>query len=264
MLSGEDEHAQRFIASNAGRSDDVSADAAVARAAAGDTATGSEDAGGGHAAATSLDQQAYDCVLAGRIDGATEAARGLLADGAADHDGLYLINHVLVPALDEVGRRFEAGTLFLPQLMASAEAAKAGFDVVRTASARGGEGFTSKGAVVLATVMGDIHDIGKNIVRMLLENHGFEVIDLGRDVDPQAVADAVVERHVLLCGLSALMTTTVPAMAQTIELLRAQAPWCKVVVGGAVLTPEYARMVGADYYAKDAAETVRVAEEVCG
>ena len=121
-----------------------------------------------------------------------------------------------------------------------------------------------KGEIALCTVKGDIHDIGKNIVRMLLENYGYYVRDLGRDVDPQAFVDEVVAHHIQLAGLSALMTTTVPAMAETIALLRKQAPWCKVVVGGAVLNPEYAQMVGADYYAKDAAETARIAEEVFG
>ena len=179
------------------------------------------------------------------------------------HDAMFAINEVLVPALDEVGRRFEAGTFFLPQLMASAEAAKAGFETIRSASSEGAA-TADKGTVVVCTVKGDIHDIGKNIVRMLLENYGFEVIDLGRDVAPETVADVVVERHVRLAGLSALMTSTVPAMAETIELLRERAPWCKVVVGGAVLTPEYAEMVGADFYAKDATETARIAGEVLG
>ena len=180
------------------------------------------------------------------------------------HDALHAINEVLVPALDEVGRRFEAGTFFLPQLMASAEAAKAGFETVRAAAGDQGGAAAGKGPVVVCTVRGDIHDIGKNIVRMLLENYGFEVVDLGRDVAPETVADAVVERQVRLVGLSALMTSTVPAMAETIGLLRERAPWCKVVVGGAVLTPEYAQMVGADFYARDAMETVRIAGEVLG
>ena len=180
------------------------------------------------------------------------------------HDALFAVNEVLVPALDEVGRRFEAGTFFLPQLMASAEAAKAGFETIRASLPAGDAAAASKGTVVVCTVRGDIHDIGKNIVRMLLENYGFEVIDLGRDVDPEVVARTVEERHVRLVGLSALMTTTVPAMAETIELLRERAPWCKVVVGGAVLTPEYAQMVGADFYAKDATETARIAGEVLG
>ena len=179
-----------------------------------------------------------------------------------DHDAMFAINEVLVPALDEVGLRFEAGTFFLPQLMASAEAAKAGFETVREAAAGQAGASAGKGPVVVCTVRGDIHDIGKNIVRMLLENYGFEVIDLGRDVAPETVADVVVERRVRLVGLSALMTSTVPAMAETIELLRERAPWCRVVVGGAVLTPEYAQMVGADFYAKDATETARIAGEV--
>jgi 5-methyltetrahydrofolate--homocysteine methyltransferase len=173
-----------------------------------------------------------------------------------------VIDEVLIPALDQVGKLFEKGTFFLPQLMASAEAAKAGFDCLRAHDA--GTGVGSKGTIVLATVEGDIHDIGKNIVRMLLENYGYDVIDLGRDVDPQAFTDVVVEQHIELAGLSALMTTTVPAMAETIELLHDQAPWCKVIVGGAVLNPEYAEMVGADFYAKDANESARIAGEVLG
>ena len=148
--------------------------------------------------------------------------------------------------------------------MASAEAAKAGFDEIREHQAGAGAGVAPKGRIALATVKGDIHDIGKNIVRMLLENYGYDVIDLGRDVDPQDFCDAVVRDHVPLAGLSALMTATVPAMAETIALLREQAPWCKVIVGGAVLNPEYAEMVGADFYAKDANESARIAEQVLG
>ena len=174
---------------------------------------------------------------------------------------MEVINGHLIPALDDVGERFEKGTFFLPQLMASAEAAKAGFDVIRAHAGGADEG---KGPIALATVKGDIHDIGKNIVRMLLENYGYEVVDLGRDVDPQAFVDTVVEQNIRLAGLSALMTTTVPAMGETIKLLREQAPWCKVIVGGAVLNPEYAEMVGADFYAKDANESARIAGEVLG
>jgi 5-methyltetrahydrofolate--homocysteine methyltransferase len=179
---------------------------------------------------------------------------------------MFAINEVLIPALDVVGERFEKGVFFLPQLMASAEAAKAGFETIKKAVDASGQDtdVPKKGSIVVCTVYGDIHDIGKNIVRMLLENYGYNVIDLGRDVPPQVVADAVVKDHVLLCGLSALMTATVPAMAETIELLRKEAPWCKVVVGGAVLNPEYAKMVGADYYAKDATETARIAAAVLG
>ena len=127
-----------------------------------------------------------------------------------------------------------------------------------------GDASSSKGRIVICTVKGDIHDIGKNIVRMLLENYGYDVVDLGRDVDPQLVVDAVVRDHVQLCGLSALMTSTVPAMSETIALLHEKAPWCRVMVGGAVLTPEYAKMVGADYYAKDATASAKIAAEVLG
>ena len=204
----------------------------------------------------------HELVLAGRKDPVPDAVRVILADADASHDAMYVINQVLIPALDEVGARFEAGTFFLPQLMASAEVAKAGFGVLRESASN--DDVPSKGKIALATVKGDIHDIGKNIVRMLLENYGYDVIDLGRDVDPQAFVDCVVENHIELAGLSALMTTTVPAMADTIELLHEQAPWCKVIVGGAVLNPEYAEMVGADFYAKDANESARIAGEVLG
>lgn len=146
--------------------------------------------------------------------------------------------------------------------MASAEAAKAGFSAIREHADAGAT--PNKGAIALCTVKGDIHDIGKNIVRMLLENYGYQVYDLGRDVEPQAFVDCVVAHDIRLAGLSALMTTTVPAMADTIALLREQAPGCKVMVGGAVLNPEYAKMVGADFYAKDAAESARIAGEVLG
>lgn len=180
----------------------------------------------------------------------------------AGESAMAVIDDYLIPALDEVGNRFEAGTFFLPQLMASAEAAKAGFDIIRGRST--GEAVADKGSVAVATVKGDIHDIGKNIVRMLLENYGYTVYDLGRDVDPQAVVDCVKEHGIKLVGLSALMTTTVRGMEETIALLREQAPETKVFVGGAVLTPEYAQMVGADYYAKDAAEGARICAEVLG
>lgn len=197
------------------------------------------------------------------INGRKAQVKDLISQIIAQKDALYAINDVLIPALDVVGERFERGTFFLPQLMSSAEAAKAGFEVIKEAA---GEADTlpTKGAVCLCTVKGDIHDIGKNIVKMLLDNYGYEVYDLGRDVDPQLVVDTVVEHHIKLAGLSALMTATVPAMEETIKLLHAQAPWCKVVVGGAVLNAQYASMVGADFYAKDANETARIASEVLG
>ena len=249
VLSGEDEAARFYVEHYADRSD------AVPAAAPGEKAAPAEkDA----ALPTDPVERARRLVLDGRGAPMADAMREVLRD----HDAMFAINEVLVPALDEVGLRFEAGTFFLPQLMASAEAAKAGFETVREAAAGQAGASAGKGPVVVCTVRGDIHDIGKNIVRMLLENYGFEVIDLGRDVAPETVADVVVERHVRLVGLSALMTSTVPAMAETIELLRERAPWCRVVVGGAVLTPEYAQMVGADFYAKDATETVRIAGEV--
>ncbi len=172
-----------------------------------------------------------------------------------------VIGNHFIPALNEAGELFDAGKLFLPQLMAAAEAARAGFDVIRErvpAAAATGRG------VCLATVKGDIHDIGKNIVRMLLENYGFTVYDLGRDVAPETILAAVRERDVRVVGLSALMTTTVPAMAETIELVHREAPGTKVVVGGAVLTPDYAAQIGADYYAKDAAAAARICQEVFG
>ena len=150
--------------------------------------------------------------------------------------------------------------MYLPQLLMSAEAARSAFEVIKNfmLSSRGET--TARYPVVIATVHGDIHDIGKNIVKLLLENYGFAVTDLGKDVPPAEIADAVVRLHAPLCGLSALMTTTVPAMEETIALLRDIAPWCKIVVGGAVLTKEYADRIGADKYAKDAMETVRYAE----
>ena len=175
---------------------------------------------------------------------------------------LDVINGEIIPALDAVGKKFEEKTVFLPQLLMSAEAAKAAFESIKKYYAERGGNREKRSKFVLATVYGDIHDIGKNIVKVILENYGFDVIDLGKDVPPQKVVDAVIENHAPMSGLSALMTTTVPSMAETVKLLRAQAPWCKIVVGGAVLTQEYADKIGADKYAKDAMETVRYAEEV--
>ncbi len=257
VLSGEDEGARHYVELNAERKDGV-----PAAALPGEASAGEKSAVAASGAPATPEEEARELVLAGRRGPMPEAVARILET----HDVMYAITEVLIPALDEVGVRFEKGTFFLPQLMASAEAAKAGFETLRAASkdAAEGDALPAKGKVVLCTVHGDIHDIGKNIVRMLLENYGYDVIDLGRDVPPQVVVDAVVKDHVLLCGLSALMTTTVPAMAETIALLREQAPWCKTVVGGAVLNPEYAQMVGADFYAKDATETARIAGEVLG
>lgn len=173
-----------------------------------------------------------------------------------------IIDGILIPALDEVGKAFESNKIFLPQLLMSADAAGKAFEVIKSAIAEKGESSVKKGRIVIATVKGDIHDIGKNIVKVILENYGFDVLDLGKDVSPETVVDAVLENDVKLCGLSALMTSTVPAMEETISLLKEKAPHCKTVVGGAVLTQEYADMIGASFYAKDAMETVRFAEEI--
>ena len=196
-------------------------------------------------------------IVKGRKQRAAELTAALLKAQKA----LEIVNEEIIPALNTVGLGFENKTVYLPQLLMSAEAAKSAFEVIK-ASLASGEKAANKGIFVLATVHGDIHDIGKNIVKLLLENYGFEVADLGKDVPPQAIVDEVVRLHAPLCGLSALMTTTVPAMEQTIALLREKAPWCKVVVGGAVLTPSYAAQIGADHYAKDAMEAVRYAEQV--
>ena len=193
------------------------------------------------------------------VRGFKEKAAEITKELLKTEDALEIVNREIIPALDTVGRGFEAKTVYLPQLLMSAEAAKSAFEVIKSAVS-GAEKKTSKGVFVIATVKGDIHDIGKNIVKLLLENYGFEVYDLGRDVPPEAVLDKVLELHAPFAGLSALMTTTVPAMEETVRLIKEKAPWCKTVVGGAVLTEEYAKKIGASKYARDAMETVRYAE----
>ena len=177
---------------------------------------------------------------------------------------LDIINKHLIPALDIVGKGFETKKLFLPQLLMSAEAAKVSFELIKEHMIKAGTKGESKGTVVLATVKGDIHDIGKNIVKVLMENYSFTVIDLGRDVAPEKILETVLEHDIKLVGLSALMTTTVPSMEATIKLLNEKAPWCTVCVGGAVMTREYAEMIKANFYGKDALETVRFAQEFFG
>ncbi|MGN0641641.1 MAG: homocysteine S-methyltransferase family protein [Huintestinicola sp.] len=179
-------------------------------------------------------------------------------------DAMTIIDNMLIPALDKTGADFESGKIFLPQLILSAGVAQAAFEVIKAKMVKDNSAPVTKGKVVLATVKGDIHDIGKNIVKVLLENYGYEVIDLGRDVEYQAVVDAAIKHKVKLVGLSALMTTTLKAMEETIALLRKNNVDCKVVVGGAVLTPEYAEKIGADFYAKDAKATVDVAKQIYG
>lgn len=189
---------------------------------------------------------------------AERAARERLAEGEAPMD---LVEKRLLPALTQVGDGYEAGTLFLPQLLMSAEAAQGAFALVQQALGKKSTGMRRKGRIALATVEGDIHDIGKNIVKVLLESYGFEVLDLGKNVRPEQVLAAVQAEKLHMVGLSALMTTTVPAMERTIALLRREAPDCRVVVGGAVLTPELAAAIGAHAYARDAMDTVRFARE---
>ena len=175
---------------------------------------------------------------------------------------LEIVNNEIIPALNVVGEGFENKKTYLPQLLMSAEAAKSAFEEIKSYLLTDGGVSEKRATFVIATVRGDIHDIGKNIVKLLLENYGFDVVDLGKDVPSETIVEAVVARHAPLVGLSALMTTTVPAMEETIRLLREKTPWCKIVVGGAVLTQEYADKIGADKYAKDAMETVRYAEQI--
>lgn len=177
---------------------------------------------------------------------------------------MTIINDHLIPALDKAGSQFETGKIFLPQLIMAADVAQAAFAVIKEHLSKHSGESVSKGKIVLATVKGDIHDIGKNIVKVLLENYGYTVIDLGKDVDYQAVVDAAIEHKVKLVGLSALMTTTLVSMEKTISLLRENHVDCKVMVGGAVLTPSYAKKIGADFYSKDAKESVDIAKQVLG
>ena len=205
-------------------------------------------------------KQANETLFQAIVTGRKEQAGALAGALLASTPPMELISREILPALDHVGRAFEEKKFYLPQLLMSAEAAKAAFDRIKANFPKGNA--TDKCPVVLATVQGDIHDIGKNIVRLLLENYGFPVTDLGKDVAPETVVEAVVQLHAPLVGLSALMTTTVPAMEETIRQLREKAPWCRTVVGGAVLNRQYAQSIGADRYAADAMETVRYAEEL--
>ena len=197
--------------------------------------------------------------------------RGLGAETAAlteralgEMDELAAVDRLLIPALDRVGERYEKGEIFLPQLMKAASAACAGFEVIKTRISKRGGASVSKGKIILATVRGDIHDIGKNIVRVVLENYGYTVIDLGRDVPSETIVETAVRENVKLVGLSALMTTTVTSMAETIAALRESGHDCKIMVGGAVLTEDYAAQIGADYYAKDAKQGADIAKKVLG
>ncbi len=284
-LSGQDENCESYVAAYADKKDYTfglapkTAGVGTAYAAGGNTragspgasaaGTGAPTAGGSTGASgetgTAGGKNAGgkdplgDAVSFGMETRAAEEARALLAAG---EDPLAIVNGRLIPALDAVGRGFEAGTIFLPQLLMSAEAAKAAFEVVKSAIGTGAQ--EQKGRVILATVKGDIHDIGKNIVKVLLENYGYEVLDLGKDVPPEEIVQTALREKIRLVGLSALMTTTVVSMEETIRQLRREAPDTLVVVGGAVMTQEYADAIGADCYAKDAMDTVRYADRVLG
>ena len=199
-----------------------------------------------------------EIIISGRKNQAADKTKELLKD----KNPIEIINDYFIPALDKVGEKYEKGEFFLPQLMSSAETVKVGFDVLKEACPA--DESNEKGKIILATVKGDIHDIGKNIVKMLLENYGYKVIDLGRDVNIETVVDTAKKENIKLIGLSALMTTTVKNMALTIEEVRRANIDCKIMVGGAVLNEEYAETVGADYYAKDAAQSAKIAAEVFG
>ena len=226
------------------------APAAGAAGASGSADTGSQASGPEHQLTVSVER--------GLKEQAASAAGELLKT----MDSLTVINSCMIPALDKVGKGFEAGTVFLPQLLMSAEAAKSAFEVIKNQMESSGEAGEKKDKIVLATVKGDIHDIGKNIVKVLLENYSYDVLDLGKDVAPEAIVEETIKNHVRLVGLSALMTTTVPSMEETIKQLRKEAPWAKVMVGGAVLTQEYADMIGADAYCRDAMASVNYAQQV--
>ena len=208
-------------------------------------------------------QPAETLPLAASIEkGLKERAAAAVKELLQEKEPLEIINTEMIPALDRVGKAFEAGTLFLPQLLMSAEAAKAAFAVIKDQMQSTGQVREKKGKIILATVKGDIHDIGKNIVKVLLENYSYEVLDLGKDVPPELIVETAVNGQVPLVGLSALMTTTVPNMEETIKQLRIAAPWVKVMVGGAVLTEEYAKTIDADRYCRDAMASVNYAQEV--
>ena len=203
------------------------------------------------------------------IDLAYALENGLKSEGAKiteellkNTDPMEIINGILIPALDKTGNEFEKGKIFLPQLILTAGVAQSCFEVIKNHFAKTGAKSVSKGKIIVATVKGDIHDIGKNIVKVLLENYGYDVIDLGKDVDYNTVLDCAVENDVHLIGLSALMTTTLVSMEKTIKLLHDNNVDCKIMVGGAVLTPDYAEQIGADYYAKDAKESCDIAKKV--
>ena len=256
-LAGKDENCGKFIETYAG----TTAPTAVPAASYAGAASAASSAAGQGAAATASGSDLERAI----VKGLKEQAGHLAAELVKNTEPLTLINTQLVPALDIVGKGFEAGTVFLPQLLMSAEAAKAAFEAVRSAMSRTSDASqTKKDKIIVATVKGDIHDIGKNIVKVLLENYGYDVIDLGKDVAPETIVETARSRNVKLVGLSALMTTTVVNMEETIRQLQAALPDCRIMVGGAVLTESYAQMIHADRYTRDAMASVHFAQTVLG
>ena len=258
VLTNRDKQSGRYIARYA---DQVPASAALAKAMQDKAASGvpaaAEAAGPAVSGPYAPLMKAVEQGLKGEAAACTKAL-------LAEKEPLELVDEALIPALDIVGVKYEKGKLFLPQLLQAASAAQSAFDEIKTAIAQRGGAGASKGRIVLATVKGDVHDIGKNIVKVILENYGFEVIDLGRDVPVETVVETVREKDVHLVGLSALMTTTLKSMEETIAALHAAKLDCKVMVGGAVLTPEYAEKIGADWYSKDAKQSADIAKEFFG
>ncbi len=248
MLHNRDKNAENFIV----KYGEVSL-GSMTRGTASGSPAGSGSASGGQDAA-----DIFHALEKGMKGETVNAVKELLKS----HDPMIIVNDHLIPALDHVGKGFEKGTIFLPQMMQAATAAQAGFEVIKEHLTETGAEQVSKGTVVLATVKGDIHDIGKNIVKVIMENYGFDIIDLGRDVSPEKVVETVKSRGIRLVGLSALMTTTLGSMEDTIAAVKAAAPDCKVMVGGAVLTPDFAQRIGADFYCKDAMKSVEAANAV--
>ena len=248
-LMGFDENCTNYISTYAGTTETVTVQASQATAAAGNAPKAA----------------GVEMTLKYAIErGLKEEAHHITRDLIGTREPLDIIQEELIPALNVVGEGFEKGTVFLPQLLMSADAAKIAFAVIKDVLASSGQEEEKKEKIILATVKGDIHDIGKNIVKVLLENYGFDVIDLGKDVPPEAIVEKAVEENVTLVGLSALMTTTVVSMEETIKLLREKKPDCKVMVGGAVLNQDYADMIGADFYGKDAMHSVHYAQKFFG
>ena len=248
-LMGFDENCTNYISTYAGTTETVTVQASQAAAAAGNAPKAA----------------GVEMTLKYAIErGLKEEAHHITRDLIGTREPLDIIQEELIPALNVVGEGFEKGTVFLPQLLMSADAAKIAFAVIKDVLASSGQEEEKKEKIILATVKGDIHDIGKNIVKVLLENYGFDVIDLGKDVPPEAIVEKAVEENVTLVGLSALMTTTVVSMEETIKLLREKKPDCKVMVGGAVLNQDYADMIGADFYGKDAMQSVHYEQKFFG